>query len=379
MINNFFYEFLLHPSPIEYSGGRCNYNCEYCFVKLRGVKVDGSFKSCIRKIINQNNSNDLTSYYLKNKYPICLSNRTEPFSSVNINETISICETLNKNGNPVFFQTKGTTIKNIDEILNATKNIKKFFYVTITTLNESKRKIIEPNTPTTNEKIDFIKYLKSKNKFIIIAVNPLAKELITKEEIKSLSNELNIQNVIIEAIHYNKREPYKSNIIDTSITQIDRHIYCSEVIKYLIKENIHPVKIGMPYHTYLFDKMREHTNIMPVYADFINYALKNPKKEFTFEDYILSMNINKYLLFENLQYIDKYILFANIHGWKGNKDKIKCFNDVFKFIWDNKIFKQSPQNNIIFERLNCNDTVLKIKEKIEINKKKHYIADYFYY
>ena len=92
MIDPFYGEFLLHPSPLECSGNTCSHNCCYCFSNIRRSCRYSNIKQTLTQLKNFQSSNTYKNTLIREKYSICLSNRTDPFSKTNYIETLSMLE-----------------------------------------------------------------------------------------------------------------------------------------------------------------------------------------------------------------------------------------------------------------------------------------------
>lgn len=132
-------EFLNHPCPLEVSFGNshCSNLCQYCFVNVRGSKplpTAMSEVNLLERFANGDYRDSARDKIFQAGYPVCLSNRTDPFCRCNFSNSRIYLSFLNTNfENPVWIQTKGG--EGLDWYLNFLKSLKKkgFFYITIET------------------------------------------------------------------------------------------------------------------------------------------------------------------------------------------------------------------------------------------------------
>ena len=377
MITDFIGEFMFHPAPLEFSGNYCSHNCCYCFANIR--------KSCrvinLKGIIKQINKKEVKTYQdalIKEGYPICMSNKSDPFSDSNIAATIALGYELTKLPNGIFIQTKGG--KGIDEFLKAInykKNI--VWYITITTLNEDIRKRIEPNAPTTQDRFELAKKLKDLGYLVILAINPILEKWMPLNDLEKfmlMAKELNIRHIVTEALHLNKHEvskftekrknSFEADEIEYALPKKSFQNYVKKVIPILIKNNFHVMKLGMPYYTeFFYDIRKEYKHIFPNQYDIINWCYNNyNKKIVTFDEFYEHTVDNKVFFERKFKYVNKYLLKANIHEWAASKEAKNIFSlkEVLNFIWNNSKIKSSLSRNQSF-RIVSDENFNPIKDK----------------
>ncbi|MDR2457030.1 MAG: radical SAM protein [Clostridiales Family XIII bacterium] len=175
MITPFYGEILSHPVPLELSLGKCKYNCAYCFVRLNQSKIKYSPVSLITQLKRAEKRKNITDILLTEGYPILLSNRSD-FLSPNIyplsRATIQLLTDL---GYKISFQTKGGRPHDIKECLDII-DYQSIWYITVTTLNETLSKKIEPNAPGPGARLEAIKTIVKRGHKVIIGLNPCVEE-----------------------------------------------------------------------------------------------------------------------------------------------------------------------------------------------------------
>jgi DNA repair photolyase len=376
MITDFIGEFMFHPAPLEFSGNTCSHGCRYCFANLRKSEriID------LKAIIKQCNKKEVKTYQdalIKEGYPICMSNKTDPFSKSNYISTIALGYELNKLKNGLFIQTKGGA--GIDEFLKAIEYKKDIvWYITITTLNEAIRKRIEPNAPTSQERFDLAKKLKGLGYLVIIALNPVLEQWMPENDLKiymQKCKDLNIKHICIEPLHLNKNESSKikgltQDEISYALNQkaYSYQNYAKHIIPIVKQNGFHVVKVGNAlYSEFFYDIRKVFTHIFPNQYDFINYCHNEIKKGIvTFDEFYKVSVDNKPFFEREFKYVNKYILRSNIHEWAKTKEakQIYTLKGVLQFIWNNTKIQSSltrskafrivvdENNNPIFDKKN---------------------------
>jgi DNA repair photolyase len=374
MIQEFFGEFMFHPAPLELSGNTCSHNCCYCFANIRKQSRYLDLKAVIRQINKQN----IVTYkdnLIKEGYPICISNKTDPFSDTNYIQTLALAKELTKIKNGIFIQTKGGN--GIDEFIKITKEKKVAFYITITTLNETIRKRIEPNAPTTEERFQLAQNLKELGYLVVIAINPILEEWMSLKDIYVLLDRLKkigINHICLEALHLNKREvsifseyrkkSFNQSEIDYSVNPKTFQTYVKKVIPLIQKEGFEVMKLGMPFKTHFFDEIRKlYTHIFPNQLDIINFAHDNGTGLYSFDSFYEKSVDNKLFFEKEFKQVNTYILKNNIHVWAECEEAKKVFSlkEVLRFLWNNNKMPASLQRNQAFRTVVVDKEVLKDK------------------
>jgi len=365
MIDPFYGEFLLHPSPLECSGNTCSHNCCYCFSNIRRSCRYSNIKQTLTQLKNFQSSNTYKNTLIKEKYSICLSNRTDPFSKTNYIETLSMLEYLKNLENGIFFQTKGGYgIDEAFDILKDKKNI--LFYVTITSKNNDILKLIEPNAPSYEEKLELIKKAKNNGYNVIVAFNPVVKNWLPEKDfydIVSDVNKIGVKNFIFQKLYLSKndikgftedrKKRFEDEILIDAVKKTsENQYYLQSLVIELIKRGNNAVAFGMPFKTDLFKDIRSTLGkCFPSNYDVINYCFDNKVKQITFNDYKKVLNENQNDLFnKEFKGLSTYIFRIARQVWKGNDkiQSIRTINDVLNAYWNYKQISGSLQNNKLF-------------------------------
>jgi DNA repair photolyase len=105
MLERFIGAYLFQPAAFDYSGDTCRNNCAYCFANINKANREGNLQGAIKKFYKQ----EIKTYddmLLRDGYPICVSNRSDPFTERNWRDTLAICQHLVNIPNGVYLQTK---------------------------------------------------------------------------------------------------------------------------------------------------------------------------------------------------------------------------------------------------------------------------------
>jgi len=365
MIQEFIGEFMFHPAPLELSGNTCSHNCCYCFANIRKSEWVLSLKSVIKQI----NKTEIKTYkdaLIAEGYPICLSNKTDPFSASNYIQTIAIAHELSKVLNGIFIQTKGG--KGIDEFIKALNYKKEIvFYITITTLNETIRKRIEPGAPTTMERFEMAQKLKKLGYHVIIALNPILEKWMPLTDLDILMKkckDYGFNHICTEALHLNSREVetfsphrvscFEPDEIEYALPKRTFQNYVKKVIPILIENGFEVVKLGMPFKSKFYDPIREaFGHIFPNQYDIINYAHQKGTGVYSFNDFYEKSVDNKPFFERQFKQVNAYIVKSNIHEWATDDAAKSVFSlkEVLRYIWNNNKMPASMQRNQSFKTI----------------------------
>lgn len=196
-------------TPLDMGLPQCQNGCKYCYSKkIKSITVD-TFRT-IQNVINKEYDGSLKSYFMKNRYPVCINNRSDIFSIKQSREYLQMAKLLHDAGFPLLFETKG---------FHHTWQEKYFFnnfdpgktevYITITTLSDYKRREIEPNAPSIMSRIKMCDNLMKEKYTFEIGINPYIDNFINKDEIIWLHNRYKCC-IFIAPYHGNAKKQFKS-------------------------------------------------------------------------------------------------------------------------------------------------------------------------
>ena len=90
---------------LELSG--CNNRCVYCYSGRRSANKSTSLKSLENQINRTTKKDSLQNYYIKNRYPISVSNSSDLNACDNKDNYYQIVKFLKDLKFPIFYETKG--------------------------------------------------------------------------------------------------------------------------------------------------------------------------------------------------------------------------------------------------------------------------------
>jgi DNA repair photolyase len=381
MIDLFIGEFLFHPAAMVIEGNTCSHNCCYCYANSRNKVYSYDFAQ-ISNLFRKKKPTNLMGLLLELGYPICLSNKTDPFSKNNYIQTLALTDYLNLKKAPLYIQTKGGY--GIPEFIEKIENTKILWFITITTPNEETKKRIEPNAPSIEERIRLAESLIKQGYEVIVGVNPLFEKWCNFEEFKQLTKMLKavgVKNITIEPLHISSKD-YKylnndrkarlgDNILnDIKLAEDDEHRY--KCLYYLLDEGINTYTNEMPGRTDLYEIYRKtFGKSFFCSQDFVNYASDKYRSnnrngvDLYFDEYLEVMKKGNEELFKyNFNEISRYIFKqCPMTIWRGKEcQQINNFTDLFRFVWNTFEFYHSPRQFYIFHETkrkdNANNIIL---------------------
>ena len=218
MITPYFGEFLIIPMPLELSLERCSNSCAYCFSNLNGYKMKRSIQSILNHLQGFGTRKDQASLLLREKRPICFSNRSDPFAASNYKNAIAICELCEALDIDIAFQTKGG--KGIDDVLSFVKP--SIWYITISQDDDGLRKRLEPGTIAINARLKLIEKLVAKGHMVNVGVNPFVPEWIKdcRQLVRNIKK-AGCYGITVEGLHFSNEQVKRlePDAIDYEIVQ----------------------------------------------------------------------------------------------------------------------------------------------------------------
>lgn len=145
MLEIFLGGYLFHPAALDYSGDTCQNGCAYCFANINKEFRRGNLAGAINSFYKK----EATTYkdiLIKMGYPICVSNRSDPFSPNNTRDTLALFTHLAEMKNGIFIQTKcGPGMDEALDILGDRRDV--VVYITVTTMQDDIARMLEPKAP----------------------------------------------------------------------------------------------------------------------------------------------------------------------------------------------------------------------------------------
>lgn len=179
----------LTPFPVEVSiYGVCSNSCFYCFSNLNRAaaerKAEDHQKNPIEKVINgceeaMRDEKDPIGYFLRERYPVCFSNTTDPFmreeKAFRCSE--AFMKWAKKRSIPLWIQTKGgVLLEDFDRYKDLIIAGKDAVYITLTTLDDEISRKIEPGAPVSSDRLRLMRMLSDRDIPVVAACNPYLKE-----------------------------------------------------------------------------------------------------------------------------------------------------------------------------------------------------------
>ena len=316
MITPYYGEFLIIPMPLELSLERCSNACHYCFSNLNGYTLKSSYKSILNQIKGFAVGKSHAAQLLRDGYPICFSNRSDPFCRSNSEFSIKLCEIFTELGIDIAFQTKGG--KGIDEILSFMPS--SCWYITISQDDENLRKKIEPGAPPISERLELIDKLVSKGHHVTVGINPYIPEWIdNKRKLVEQVKQAGAYGILVEGFHLSREQKRRINqhVIDEKI--INRALkghaddfemgHYHELCEIITSNGLELWSFWNNHSSGFWDRYYQRYKCFPIITNFINHCIENledgdivdfdqfksimggmPKNSFKIDSYVISIN-----------------------------------------------------------------------------------------
>lgn len=367
MISNFAGEFLLHPCALEYSGRTCSHRCVYCFASIRNKSIEAKLKETFNFFTGINKGESCNKRLFREGFAFCLSNRTDPLSDNNVDDTMILADILNNQPNGVWWQTKGG--KRQYELLDKLSPKKNCIYITITTKRDDVSKRIEPAAPLASNRIEFAKECAKRGFFVVVAFNPLHEDWSTRDEVLQMVADfksVGIHNFYVQELHINKNEelalePWRSAQMPAEFLAKNREDshganFAADVAEEIMRDSTNNVFVAnMPFGSNLFIEARKSLGrCFPTQFDFINYHIANRKDEYTFEDFYnitCSHSDLKAFCEKDMGNVGSYVFPVARQVWKANPavQHMRTFKELLRLYWNDYRLNASPQNNSLFD------------------------------
>lgn len=392
MLERFIGAFLFQPAAFDYSSDTCRNGCAYCFANINQAKREGDLKGAINRIYKK----EIKSYddmLSRDGYPICISNRSDPFTERNWRDTVALCQHLVNIPNGIYFQTKCGP--GMDEALDILGKKKPVIYITVTTIRDDISSVLEPNAPLPAERLQIAKDLHRRGYLVLIAVNPCAEQWIPRADLETLCRELKkagIRHVCIEMLDMSRnrikvltqsrKDRMGSAVLEDCRTGRVR-MYVRECTEYLIKAGMVVCKKGMPFKTTFFDDIKKRLGkTMPVHQDFVNYCFDNHAggSAVAFDEFDRVIRGGRGGVFEmatDRSAFRDYLLRAGFISWKANQ-KVPTMRDLLRIVWNDPRHRIAIQKHCLFKITDKRDpegnAVLWFDGKADLGEKKEVIT-----
>lgn len=361
MIKPFSGELLFHPAGIEYSGNSCTHNCVYCFAKNCQAAKYAEFNNAMTFIRESRKRKTIVAELFNAGYPVCISNKTDPFALTNWKQTVSMVKLLSTNfENGLYFQTKtGVGIEETIEAMRGRRNA--IWYITITCCDDEFSKIVEPNAPVTSERIKWAIELNKLGFEVEIGFNPLSSYWMLAERAVEIAKQINdikpisvmcqpllLSRKVMSILPPEKKERFLIGDLKEYM-KTDRWKF-ARVVTHLLRQNgidAHFAFINEPCSSYkrfrkTFGKM------MPTNFEFVNWMHENQKTEATFDEFYEVVTHGDSFFEKTIEgkLDSEYIMRVCNQVWVHHPEnqKIHTFKDILRIFWNNKEIWLSPQS-----------------------------------
>jgi DNA repair photolyase len=362
MLERFIGGYLFQPAAFDYSTDTCRNNCAYCFANINKAERTGNLKGAIKKFYKKE-AVTYDDFLLRDGYPICVSNKSDPFTERNWRDTLALCYHLVNIPNGVYFQTKCGP--GMDEALDILGDKKPVVYITVTTLRDDIAAVLEPGAPPPSERLRIAKDLHRRGYLVLVAVNPCAEQWMPRNEFETLVFELKAAGMLhmviepldmsrsrIRILSPNRRLRIGEDVLADCISGRVRQ-YVKESRQYLIEAGMVICKKGMPFRTSIFDDIKNRLGkTMPNHQDFINYCFDSKGDGggvVTFAEFDQVIRGGRGGVFDMAFQgcaIRDYLLRAGFVSWKENRH-VPTHRDLLRIVWNDPRHRISIQNHLL--------------------------------
>lgn len=355
-LNPYYGEFLVSPIPLELSGSHCSHNCYYCFANLGQPGAQFDKKRTYSMIDNRDKQINLPSLLLREKYPILISNRSDPFSHSSYQDFVPLIRHLTEQEIPVAIQTRGG--EGIEEVLSS------FFpqsvwYISVTHQRDETRQKVEPYAPTIESRLRLVERLRELGHRVLVGVNPLVKEWIPDPETFFCAlKRYGVEGIWIEFVHlaaHRQRANLSSRrkeALGEELLQRAKNKKVSDEdndfrweIKHICDNLDIPLySVGQPFYSRFFNPFHEtyEGKTLLTTQDFLNHCIDERIEEFGKEEWlnflssqmpsVTSKTISSFL-YSILRYNRRDC--ATVIAELGRPDN---YRDLLETIWDGQKF-----------------------------------------
>ena len=347
---------LLSPVPLQFTGNYCSHKCTYCFANINNPKRKTDIAKLNSLLKGYKNRSDITSYFLKNKYPLLISNNIDPFSKSNqpfVNELIYTLKDLEI---PIVLATRGGVGTGILKDL-----LPSVLYVSIPYDSEEKRQKYEPNAPSLEQRYELIDFAIKNGHKVITSINPFNPKFAENPiSIAEKVKDLGVKSILINKLHLTASQ-------QANMTENERHIMGEDLLKeckikgfstewlnnainlyeYTTenKMNLIGFDSGLNQNNYI--EFKEcYSKLLPTIYDWFNWCAENKKENdyIYFEDFY---NFFAPLLPNTNADLSKYIV--NKVNLKDNTFYSKMdLRNILHLYWENNKFIGLAKNFPIF-------------------------------
>lgn len=358
MIDVFWGGYLHHPAALDYSDDTCRHGCAYCFANINKGERKGRLKSAINFLHKKEPSTYMDALRITG-YPICVSNRTDPFSPNNVVSTQALFKHLAVIPNGVFIQTK--TGPGCEETVAQLGPKKAVVYITISILDPDTAASVEPFAPPPAERLAAAKNLIKAGYLVMVAINPCSSVWLPPSDFKALIDEfwnIGIRHVALEVLDMKPQRLKKMEGARVrrlgGAEQPSRQQemeYVRECTKSLIVKGFAVAKKGMPFRSSLYNDIAARISpTMPTLQQFVNWCLDNKADQnVTFSDFASYMERGSKLMTHDFKgnNIRGYLIRSGFKIWKSYQ-QVHSHRELLRVIWNEPKHHAAILNHCLF-------------------------------
>lgn len=362
MLERFIGAYLFQPAAFDYSTDTCRNGCAYCFANINKVERCGNLLGAVKKLYKKEPAT-YDDFLLRDGYPICVSNRTDPFTERNRRDTIALCRHLANIPNGVYLQTKCGP--GMDEAIDILGDKKPVVYITVTTIRDEIAAVLEPGAPPPSERLRIAKDLHRRGYLVFVAVNPCAEQWMPRNDLETLVSELKgagMRHMVIEMLDMSRNRikvlppSMRSRIGEAALADcVSGRVrqYVRECTQYLVGAGMVVCKKGMPFRSTFFDDIKARLGkTMPTIQDFVNYCFdtKGDAGAVMFSEFDNVIRGGRGGVFDMAfkgSAIRDYLLRAGFVSWKAHQS-VPTHRDLLRIVWNDPRHRISIQKHCLF-------------------------------
>jgi DNA repair photolyase len=354
MIVPYWGEFLVSPAPLELSLNRCSHACSYCFTNLNDPRPrPADVPALMRTFAEFRERDTYLAFLMRERYPTVISNRTDPFSFNNWQQTLAVLEVMASLELPVVLQTKGG--QGIEEALKLVRP--SLWYVSIPSLEDDVRAKVEPGAPPIADRLALLERLATRGHSVIVGVNPCVPEWLGEPEplMAALAGR-GVRGVWIERLHLNytqerNMKPWQAKALGSDLIARAKRRRCEpwEFARIMLareaarEAGLQVFSVGQPEGSYLMDWSGVYAKTFPTAQGFINYCHANEwagARLISYQDFLDYMLP---LLPQGKWGIDSY-LGSTAHNiwWEKKVPPRMTFRELLGIIWIERRTRNCP-------------------------------------
>lgn len=290
MLDSYMGEFLISPIPMELSLHYCSMSCPYCFANLNNRRRRADVPALLRLIEGFEERKTLVAHWLQAGYPICFSNRVDPFATSNIRDSLALIEAANRRGLRLQFQTRGAHERHTAAMYEviATLPYPAVWYLTIEMWDDAIRQQVAPAAPSIPSRWELVARLLSAGHTVVVGVNPVVEEWLPSHDVARLMAVLKafgVHGVWAERLHFSRRQVAamsareKAALGEAVIGRARERVIdptdwvaLNGVRQAALDAGLEVFSVGQPNRSNFFAPYHELYRTIPTMQDFINWC-----------------------------------------------------------------------------------------------------------